>query len=160
MSHAERVGFEPTEQFPVLQFSRLTQSTNSAISPNSPHWDSVWVDYRFFSIQKTCGSSLFKKGQHYWEEVCLSPLFPRCLTRAVDILRIHCLSLESKTLSISHSLRDVRDSNPWPRPWQGRIVTNSTNIPKILTHLKLLHPSLALVNKVLVELGFKFNYVW
>ena len=30
---AERVGFEPTEQFPVLQFSRLTQSANSAISP-------------------------------------------------------------------------------------------------------------------------------
>ncbi len=30
---AEGVGFEPTEQFPVLQFSRLTQSTNSAILP-------------------------------------------------------------------------------------------------------------------------------
>ena len=26
-------------------------------------------------------------------------------------------------------LRDVRDSNPWPPPWQGGIVTNSTNIP-------------------------------
>ena len=26
-------------------------------------------------------------------------------------------------------LRDVRDSNPWPSPWQGEIVTNSTNIP-------------------------------
>ena len=30
---AEGVGFEPTEQFPVLQISSLTQSTNSAILP-------------------------------------------------------------------------------------------------------------------------------
>ena len=33
--YAERVGFEPTEQLPVLQISSLTQSTNSAISPFS-----------------------------------------------------------------------------------------------------------------------------
>ena len=33
--------------------------------------------------------------------------------------------------------RNIRDSNPWPSPWQGDIVTNSTNIPFAFTFQKL-----------------------
>ena len=43
---------------------------------------------------------------------CVYPFIPRCPTRAVDILRNHSLSLDSKTLSISYSLLSVRDLNP------------------------------------------------
>ena len=39
-----------------------------------------------------------KNIQHYWEEVCRSPLFPWSPTRAVDILRNHSLGLDSKTV--------------------------------------------------------------
>ena len=50
-------------------------------------------------------------------------------------------------------LRNGRDSNSRPLQWQCSILTNWTTAPNlILTHLKLHHPSLALVNKVLVEL--------
>lgn len=38
-------------------------------------------------------------------------------------------SLAGILLELYVFLRNVRDSNPWPSPWQGDIVTNSTNTP-------------------------------
>ena len=99
---------------------------------HSPPWDYWWVDFNGFlwlfenHIPYIClithivtswirsfslVSYHIKTCQHYWEEVCRSPLFPRCPTRAVDILRVHSLSLEPKTLSISYSLLRFEDSN-------------------------------------------------
>ena len=54
--------------------------------------------YLGFLFLKNLRGIPHKNIQHYWEEVCHSPLFPRCPTRAVDILRIHSLSLEPKTI--------------------------------------------------------------
>ena len=52
------------------------------------------------------------------------------------------LTLLLSVLSVWNNLRTVRDSNPWTPPWQGGMITNFTNNPKlILTHLKLHHPS-------------------
>ena len=68
-------GFEPSDPLRSLVF-KTNAIDHSANLPFSPHWDSVWVDYRFFSVQKTCGSSLLKKVNNYWEEVCRFPLFP------------------------------------------------------------------------------------
>ena len=45
---AERVGFEPTEPFPVLQISSLTQSTNSAISPIIICYSDTNIVYLFY----------------------------------------------------------------------------------------------------------------
>jgi hypothetical protein len=60
--------------------------------------------YSRFFLSKTLRILLLENSQHYWEELCRSPLFPRCPTRAVDILRVYCLSLRPKTVSISYSL--------------------------------------------------------
>ena len=56
----------------------------------SPLWDSKWVDISVFFLSINLRVIPLKISQHYWEEVCRSPLFPRCPTRAVDILRTYC----------------------------------------------------------------------
>ena len=80
-----------------LRFSRPMQSTNSAIFPSSPPWDSKWVDISVFYFLKTCWSYPLKTSNTTGRD-CVSPFIPRCPTRAVDILRNHSLGLDSKTV--------------------------------------------------------------
>ena len=103
----------------------------------SPPWDPGWVVISVFLLSINLWG-IPREISQATGRLCYLPLFPRCPTRAVDILRVHCLSLELKTLSISYSLRFVWESNPWPSQWQCDIVTNSTNEPK---QKKKLHTS-------------------
>lgn len=62
------------------------------------------------------------------------------------------MSLGLKTTEYLLLIAGLTGVEPAPCAVTGRHLNRLTSIPKILTHLKLLHPSLALVNKVLVEL--------
>jgi hypothetical protein len=83
-----------------------THTLRLPISPPdyvSPPWDYWWVDISVFYFLKTCWSYPLKTSNTTGRE-CVYPFIPRCPTRAVDILRNHYLSLDSKTLSTSYSL--------------------------------------------------------
>ena len=49
---------------------------------------------------------------------------------------LQVMSLASYHCSTPRYLRCVRDSNPWPPPWQGDILTNWTNAPKLPPSLR------------------------
>lgn len=83
-----------------FQDSFLTNSDSLQVSPP----EITVSSYFGFLFLKNLRGIPHKNIQHYWEEVCHTPLFPRCPTHAVDILRNHSLSLDSKTMSISYSL--------------------------------------------------------
>ena len=96
---------------PHLTASKTAASASSATQvyfPTLRLWMSSCTGFLF--LKNLLGIPV-KNIQHYWEEVCRSPWIPRCPTRAVDILRNHSLSLDSKTLSIPYSLCPKRDSN-------------------------------------------------
>ena len=51
---------------------------------------------------------------------------------------LQVMSLASYHCSTPRYLRCVRDSNPWPPPWQGDILTNWTNAPNKYWSVRIL----------------------